>query len=190
MADLEYRIKELESEISDFKVSSNYHELEKEADEKSYQKKVLENKRILVSNYIKNIEEAFKETAEVKEEKLLKIYEAAHVEIPEMVKKNIDDVLQFHNNLVTSRNSRLRKELNRQKAELKSIDEEILNLGQRMDELLNFLNSHGALEEYVALTKQLSSLQNELNRIQEYQKILKAYRDTELDIKASLISED
>ena len=107
-----------------------------------------------------------------------------------MVKKNIDDVLQFHNNLVTTRNSRLRKELNRQKAELKSIDEEILSLGQRMDELLNFLNSHGALEEYVALTKQLSSLQNELNRIQEYQKILKAYRDTELDIKASLISED
>nr|WP_300849331.1 DUF2326 domain-containing protein [uncultured Acetatifactor sp.] len=190
VADLEYRIKELENEISNFKVSSNYHELEKEADDKSYQKKVLENKRILVSNYIKNIEEAFKETEEVREEKLLKIYEAANVEIPEMVKKNIDDVLQFHNNLVTTRNSRLRKELNRQKAELKSIDEEILSLGQRMDELLNFLNSHGALEEYVALTKQLSSLQNELNRIQEYQKILKAYRDTELDIKASLISED
>lgn len=189
-ADLEYQIKELEREISDFKVSNNYHELEKEADDKSYQKKVLENKRILVSSYIKNIEEAFKETAEVKEEKLLMIYEAANVEIPEMIKKNIDEVLQFHNNLVTSRNSRLRKELNRQKEELKSIDEEILKLGQRMDELLYYLNSHGALEEYVALTKQLSSLQNEINRIQEYQKILKTYRDTELDIKASLISDD
>ena len=59
-----------------------------------------------------------------------------------------------------------------------------------MDELLAHLNSHGALEEYVALTKHLSSLNNELNRIQEYQKILKAYKDTELDIKASLISED
>ena len=98
-----------------------------------------------------------------------------------MIQKNINDVLQFHNNLIASRNTRLRKELAKQKAELKSIDEEIFRLGQRMDELLDYLNSHGALEEYVALTKQLSSLQNELNRVQEYKKILKAYRDTELD---------
>lgn len=99
-----------------------------------------------------------------------------------MVKKDIEDVLKFHNNLIISRNIRLRKELNKQRAELKSIDDEIFNLGQRMDELLNYLNSHGALEEYVVLTKQLSSLQSELNRIQEYQKILKTYRDTELDL--------
>ena len=44
VADLEYRIAELAKEISVFKVSKNYHELEKEADEKSYQKKELENK--------------------------------------------------------------------------------------------------------------------------------------------------
>lgn len=190
VADLEYRIAELEKEIFEFKVSNNYHELEKEADDKSYKKKVFENQRVLVSNYIKNIEESFKETDEVKEEKLLKIYEAANVEIPDMVKKNIDDVLQFHSNLLASRNTRLRKELSKQKSKLKEIDSQILVLGQRMDELLNYLNSHGALEEYVVLTKQLSSLQSEMNRIQEYQKILKAYRDTELDIKALFIAED
>lgn len=190
VADLEYRISELEKEISTFKVSNNYHELEKEADDKSYKKKILENHRVLINNYIKNIEDSFKETAHVKEEKLLKVYEAAKVEIPDMVKKNIEDVLQFHSNLLSTRNARLRKELGKQKAELKEIDEKIFVLGQRMDELLKYLNSHGALEEYVALTKQLSSLQNELNKIQEYQKILKVYKDTELDIKADLISQD
>lgn len=190
VADLEYRISELEKEISEFKVSNNYHELEKEADDKSYQKKILENKRVLVSNYVKNIENSTRETEDVKEETLLKIYEAAKVEIPDMVKKSLDEVTKFHSELLSTRNTRLRKELERHKAELKSIDEEILTLGRRMDELLDYLNSHGALEEYVALTKQLSSLQNELNRIQEYQKILKAYRDTKLDIKAALIEQD
>ena len=190
VADLEYRIAALEKEISQFKISNDYHELEKEADEKSYQKKRLENQRVLISSYIRNIEESFTETAQVKEEKLLKIYEAANVEIPEMVKKNINDVLLFHSSLLQSRNIRLKKELNKQQAQLKNIDEQISVLGRRMDELLAYLNSHGALEEYVALTKNLSSLNNELNRIQEYQKILKAYKDTELDIKASLISED
>lgn len=190
VADLEYRISELEKEIADFKVSNNYHELEKEADEKSYEKKQLENKRTLISNYIKNIEASLKETNGVKEEKLLKVYEAAQVEIPEMVKKNLDEVLKFHDDLLASRNTRLRKELNKQRDELKEIDENIEILGNRMDELLSFLNSHGALEEYVALTKQLNALHNELNRIQEYQKILKAYKDNELRIKAELIEQD
>lgn len=190
VADLEYRISELEKEISEFKVSNNYHELEKEADDKSYQKKILENKRVLVSNYVKNIENSTRETDDVKEETLLKIYKAAQVEIPDMVKKSLDEVTKFHSELLSTRNTRLRKELERHKAELKNIDEEILTLGRRMDELLDYLNSHGALEEYVALTKQLSSLQNELNRIHEYQKILKAYRDTKLDIKAALIEQD
>ena len=39
VADLEYRITELEREISEFKVSNNYHELELEANDKSYEKK-------------------------------------------------------------------------------------------------------------------------------------------------------
>lgn len=189
-SDLEYRISEMEKEISEFRVSNNYHELEKEADEKSYEKKALENKRILISNYIKNIEDSLKETNEVKEEKLLKVYEAARVEIPEMIKKNLDEVLKFHDDLLTSRNTRLRKELNKQRDELKDIDDSIETLGKRMDELLSFLDSHGALEEYVALTKQLNALNNELNRIQEYQKILKAYKDNELRIKAELIEQD
>lgn len=189
-ADLEYQISMLEKEISEFKVSNNYHELELEADEKSYQKKELENKRVLVSCHIKNIEDSAKETDKVKEEKLLKVYEAAKVEIPEMVKKSLDEVTKFHGELLETRNARLRKELARHKSELKEIDTQINSLGKRMDELLDYLNSHGALEEYVALTKQLSSLQSDLNRIQEYQKILKAYRDTKLDIRASMIEQD
>ena len=40
------------------------------------------------------------------------------------------------------------------------------------------------------IDKQLSALRNELNRIHEYQQILKAYRDTKLDIKASMIEQD
>ena len=164
--------------------------MEKEADEKSYQKKRLENQRSLISSYIKNIEEAFNETTQVTEEKLLEVYDAAKIEIPEMVKRNLDDVLQFHSGLLQTRNMRLKKELSKQQQQLNRIDEQISILGKRMDELLFYLNSHGALEEYVALTKHLSSLNNELNRIQEYQKILKVYKDTEQNIKEALLSED
>lgn len=190
VADLEYRIDELEREILNFKVSSDYHELEKEANDKSYEKKRLENQRVLVSNYIKNIEESFKETSLVNDEDAIKIYELANVEIPEMIKKNIEEVLEFHRKQVSSRNIRLKKELRKQQLELEAIDKQINIVGDRMDELLGYLNSHGALEEYVVLTKQLSSLRNEMERIHEYQKILKSYKDIELKIKSSFINQD
>jgi uncharacterized protein YydD (DUF2326 family) len=190
VADLQYRIAELEKQITAFTISNNYHELEVEANEKSFQKKKYENRRVIISNNIKNIEGALQETSQVKDEKLLKVYEAANIEIPDMVKKNLDEVLHFHKELVESRNSRLRKELSRQKTELKELDDKIAELGIQMDELLDYLNTHGALEEYVALTKQLTSLKNELNSIEEYQKILKTYKDTKLDIKTEFIAQD
>jgi hypothetical protein len=190
LAELEYRINELENQISGFKISSNYHDLEKEANDKSYKRKMLENKRVLISNYIKNIEDSFKETARANEEDVVKIYEFANVEIPEMIKRNIEEVLEFHRKQVLSRTLRLKKELRKQQIALNEIDKKISIVGERMDELLGYLNSHGALEEYVAITKQLSDLKSQKNRIHEYQKIIKSYKDIELEIKASFINQD
>ena len=107
-----------------------------------------------------------------------------------MVKKNIDEVLEFHRKQILSRNIRLKKELRKHQLELEKIDKQILAIGECMDNLLGYLDSHGALEEYVALTKQLSSLKNEMERIQGYQKLLKSYKDIELEIKASFINQD
>jgi len=47
-----------------------------------------------------------------------------------------------------------------------------------------------ALEEYVVLTKQLSSLQSKMDRIKEYKKILKSYRDTSSNLKVDLINDN
>ena len=166
--DLEYRIKILEKKMSDFKVSENYHEIKTEADEKSYQKRELENKRVLINNYIRNIENSEKETEDINLEKVIKVYQAAQVEIPEMVKKSLIEVTNFHKELLNSRNVRLSKELFRQKKLLKEINNQILTIGERMDVLLEYLNTHGALEEYVSLTKELNDLKNETARINEY----------------------
>lgn len=189
-SDLEYQIKILKEEISRFKISSNYHELELEADEKSRQKKKLENKRVLVNNYIKNIEESEAETEKITAEKVIDVYKAAQVEIPQMIRKTLDEVNSFHNELMASRNIRLKRELSRQKSELKTIDEHLAELGEEMDKLLSYLDSHGALEEYTVLTKRLSSLEDELARIETYQKMLKAYKDMKLNIKKETVEQD
>lgn len=179
---IENEIIKLKKEISEFKISNNYHDLEKEANDISYEKKQLENNRVLVNNNIKYIEDSLRETVLVNDEDVFRVYESAVIEIPELVKKNIEEVLTFHKNQIHSRNIRLKRELYKQQTELKSINEKITNIGERMDELLSYLNSRGALEEYVALVNKLSSLEYKFKRINDYEKILKTYRDKNAEI--------
>lgn len=47
---------------------------------------------------MKNIEESFKETAKSNEEDVIRVYEAANIEIPDMVKKTSMKFLNFIEN--------------------------------------------------------------------------------------------
>jgi hypothetical protein len=52
-----------------------------------------------------------------------------------------------------------------------------------MDQLLQYLNTHGALEEYTALNHQLTDYQLKLQRIEEYQNILKAFHNKLIELE-------
>lgn len=190
VSDIEYRIATLENEIANFEVSKNYHEIEKEANSKSYQKKMLENKRAMIKDSIRFINHSLENRVTMDDNELLDVYKQANVEIPNMIKKNLDEVLSFHKKLISSRNERLKRELAYHETELKDVDEAIKLLGQEMDNLLAYLNTHGALEEYTTLTKQLSDLKNELNKIREYREILNTYQQTVLELRSKFTEED
>ncbi len=189
VADIEYQIEKLKHKMELFQVSSNYHELEVEANEKSINKKSLENIRFLINCNIHNIENSLQENSEVTDDISFDIYKSANVEIPEMVKVSVDAVQEFHEKLLKNRNILLNEELKKQKKKLQEIDEKLLSLGNEMDELLQYLNTHGALEEYLTLNNQLETLKSKLDKIQEYQKILKMYHDATLNIKEELIAQ-
>lgn len=62
-------------------------------------------------------------------------------------------------------------------------------MGAEMDRLLEYLDTHGALEEYTALNKQLVDLKLQLNHIKEYQEMLKTFQSRLTSIKEQLIFE-
>ena len=181
--ELEFELERLKKELSEFKVSNNYHEIEKEANDVSYSKKRLENEAAIIENNIKNINSALNIQADLSVEKVVQMYEAATIEISELLKKSLNEVEEFHQNLIRSRNIRLKDELKKNQEELKQKNATIKGLGERMDQLLVYLNTHGALEEYSALNQQLTDYQVKLNHIQEYQNMLKAFQTKLNDIK-------
>lgn len=143
--DLAEEIKKLQCEIDIFKVASNYHKIEIEADEFSYKLKNLENDRVLANNSIRNIEKSINIDPDISKDKILNLYKQAQIEIPQMVVKKIEDVLDFHSNLLNSRKNRLFNELKKNKDIVKELDSKISEYGKQMDESLDYLNTHGAL---------------------------------------------
>lgn len=181
--DLEEDINKLEKELSDFKIANNYDESEKEADELTYKLKELSNERTLITNNIKNIDKSMKIDPDISIDKIVKLYESANIEIPNLIARKLDDSINFHKTLLNKRSSRLIEELKLNKSKLKELERQIEIKGKKLDDILGYLKTHGALEEYTMLNKKLSVLRVKLQKLQEYQDIMKTYKIKLLEIK-------
>lgn len=188
--ELELEIERLKRELAEFKVSNNYHEIEQEANAVSFEKKEIENQIVSIENNIKNIKNAMAIQAELSLEKVISMYESASVEISDMLKKTLQEVKNFHNNLILTRNNRLLRELRTNESALREKNETLELLGSKMDQLLQYLNTHGALEEYTALNQKLADLQVQLSHIKEYQNMLKTFQSRLNELKNQLIIEN
>lgn len=188
--ELRNKISELQNKVDEFKVSSNYHDIEKELSELRFSKNQKENKRSLIKSNVNNIEKSLEKEIDVSPEQLFEVYNSAKIELPNVVKNNIKNVLSFHNELIKNRSLRLNKELIKNKEHLKTIETEISALGDEIDQLYYYLGSHGALDEYQVINNQLFFLKQKMDKIDDYQDILKTYQKTSRDIKAEYIEQE
>lgn len=188
--DLEDQILRLENEVAEFKISSNYHEIEKEADEKAYYLKELDNRRVLINNSIKSINKSLEIKPDLSDKKVIDLYNQSLVEVPEMVIKKIEEAVIFQTNLLKNRNKRLINERLKNQQKLKSIEDEISNTGLALDKVLSYLDTHGALDDYSSINKKLNDMKVKLERLNEYQKILKTYKKKLKDVQSDLTQEN
>jgi len=93
------------------------------------------------------------------------MYKEAGVVMPENVKKRLDEVKQFHQQVIANRKEFLKSEIDRLKQALVQRDSEIANLSARRAELLSILRTHGALEEYTRLQQRNVSMISDLKSV-------------------------
>ena len=178
----ESEIARLQKQLSQFKVSENYHEIQLKADELHKKKQVLENKRVLRENNIKSIQESIRQSKESDYTSAYQVYEHASIEIPEMVRVSIDQVNDFHRSLLESRRTRLNKELKDMEAQLRAINAELKEDGEEMDRLLSYLQTHRALDEYASIANRISDLKDKQSKINDFNKLLKSYQSKKLEL--------
>lgn len=187
---LEKKIQHLSVGISEFKISEDYDQIKKEADEISQTLKQYKNKRSIITNAINNIERSLEIKSDLKSKDIKKLYEEANVILNDTIKKRFEDVEIFNKKLLNNRQVRLIEERKKFEIQLSGIESTIQMLGQQEDYKLYLLKSTGSLEEYAKLNEQLSQIKVRYEKLISYRKLLNEYQNKIDEVKENFAKEN
>jgi len=148
---LEAQVKQEEENLKSFKVHPQYNKIEREANELTQKIHKLVNLNISDKRLLEHYEASLKEEVDAKSESVTKIYQEAGVVLPGSITKRLGDVLLFHKQVVTNRKGFLASEMERIKNEIAKREQEKQSLSSERVELMQILQKHRALEEYMQL---------------------------------------
>ena len=171
LGDLDEEIAELHRQASEFKVADNYEQMVSEAEETRRKWRETRNELNSLESSRRQIEASLMVQPEVSTESVREMYRVAQVELPEAVKKKLEDVSEFHRELVESRERRLTSDKLAIERRIDEVKGQIEKLDAAKDKYFQFLGTHGALKEYEALHNRLSDLQRRADRLREFQKL-------------------
>ncbi len=190
IVNLEERIAQLSRDLEKFVVAENYTTIQREADEISARLREKRNETVIVENSIAAIEKSLNIQPDIPFEKVKRLYEEAQVSFSDLVVKRLEDLEIFNHKLLNDRRKRLLEERQKFESRLKDLNAIIKRLSEQEDEKLQYLNSHGALDDYVQLTNQLASLKSKLEKLNGYKKMVKEYNLKTEQLKQEISQEN
>lgn len=186
--DLEEQIKRLDDNLRSFKVAEDYNDVQVEADKVERKLFDLNNRIIMLQNNIKSIEKGLNIKPDISKDDINLIYEEAKIHFPESVKKRLDELEAFYENLITNRKKRLIEQRNRLNEEIRVKSDESINMQKEFDSLLQYLGEHQALDIFVSLSNKSASLKSEMDRLKRYQDLQSEYKEKERTAGKNLIN--
>ncbi len=186
LRELKTEIKQLEDDLTAFRVAENYAERQQKADRLHHQLADLANGTVVYRNLLADLELAQKVQPDVSPTQVVEVYRQASVALPALVIKRLEDVQAFHHRLRENRNQRLIKELAAAEQSLAELSQRSERLRKELDAELQFLNAHRALDEYAANNAHLSELRSRERRIQDYLQLLSQYTEEAQKVRAEM----
>lgn len=188
--DLEDKIKDLRKILESFEVSDSYYQIQKDADQLKYDGQVIKNKITLLKNSIRNIDKSLEIKIDIEPDTIIKLYQEAQKALPENVVKEIREVTDFHKSLITKRKKRLLENKLSFIEEIKLLEQEREKSGKKINELLQFLGKHKALDEFIAINEKLTVFNTNLEKLKSYKGLLQEYKNKIGEIEIELKQEN
>ena len=178
----ERKFKRLQEELSSFQVLPEYRELEKEASTLTIKIAKMSNENMIDEEIISEIEETIKSESPPALKDVKKVYQEAGIVLPGIALKRLEDVENFHNAIISNRRSHLQGELDSARNHINKRLAEMQQIDHRRREIMEILNSHGALDQYNKLQKELNRLQADVEELSKRHKMAVTIETTGTDL--------
>ncbi len=171
---VESQLRERKKTLSNFRVASQYRELEANANRLTAEIHEATNNNIAELKLLEFYQSSLEAENEPSPDDVTRIYESVGIELPGLVVRRLEEVEIFHRILIENRREFLSTEIARIRREISSRERLIREKTEERASLLEVLQTHGALEEFTRLQElylEIVSNLNEINkRIEELNK--------------------
>jgi uncharacterized protein YydD (DUF2326 family) len=188
---MEQSAKRTEENLRSFKVHPEYDRIEEQASALTREIHGLANQNVtdgrLLEHYQRSVaEETGPADADRASKTLEEAYHEAGVVLPDLVKKRLEDVKQFHHSLVRGRRDFLSSEAERLARDIAKRKQDLITLDGRRASFMQVLETHGALAEYNRLQALRQDAQNKLEEVSRRIKQLKELDQGRSQLKIEL----
>ena len=185
--ELNDKITRLENDLIKFEVAEDYYETKSKADDIERILAETQNKITLIENQIRNIDESLKISPDLSKKNIEKAYNEVQIVFSDKLSKTIDQLELFYKQLTENRIRKLTKYKQDLTRELESKKRDANKLKSGLDIQMQYLGAHQALDIFVKVNSQLSSLRNERDGLQKYKQLLDEYHKKNIGIQESLL---
>lgn len=166
---LREQAEKLRGDLAQFRVAEDYYAIEQEANQIKREVDRVRRESIKLLEAIGQIDRSLQTKADLPKDRVFSLYAEAQQALPNQLKRRVEEVLAFQHDLQQRRIFRLTKERQELERQRKDLEEQVASRGTQLNAKLRYLNEHRALDEYVAVTNELSELQQRIAKLEESQ---------------------
>lgn len=189
---LENNVKTLRSQLDGYDFKDSHKDIEKKLTEIISKINSKSEEYHTISQKLKNVRDSYQVNQEIDTEKIKKIYSEVVANFGQSVKKSLDEIIDFKNEILENRNKFLVKKEKDLEAILDELFKELTRLETSRTKLLNDLKEQGVLDKlektYENLLTEQGTLERQnqiLKQVDEYNVIL-----SDLDVVLSATKKD
>jgi uncharacterized protein YydD (DUF2326 family) len=180
----EAKANKLRESLKLFEVLDSYKSLSKRAGQIKAEMQALTRETITFNETLEHLEEALKSERPPQRSDIQQLYAAAGIELPGIALRRFDDVSTFYESVVSNRRIHLEREISDARSRIADVEGSLTRLDKERSDILRMLEGRGALDDFLAMQRELADVEASAASLRERFKAAEALEgeSTKLDI--------
>ncbi|ECQ6853530.1 TPA: DUF2326 domain-containing protein [Campylobacter jejuni] len=186
--ELQERLKELTSNLSNFKIAENYYDLEKKLNDITYTIEQMRNEKLFKERQLKNKQKIIdlNKQFDIDIDRISNVYREVQFFFEKSTIEHIEAVKKFHDELFYNRRAKAERDKKALQIEISILAEDIKKMDDERSILYKELENKGALNEYQSLLKEKEKIIEQLEKTQRIKKLVVDLKQKQADIKLEI----